>query len=151
MGDSSRGVVDGMELFLNFVWVLIAVFGLSVWRVCWAPGRSGRREPLREWTAIVAALVLLFFAVSLTDDLHSDLVLFEESANGRRQGVTLVSPHSLPLGVKIVGGAVADAPPRLYAFVPFQCLGCVNSLKDISASLSETELLFERGPPSPAL
>jgi hypothetical protein len=140
-----------MELFLNFLWVLIAVSGLGVWRVCWAPGRSGQREPLREWTAIVAALVLLFFAVSLTDDLHSDLVLFEESANGRRQGVALVSPHSLPHDVKIVGGAVADAPPRLHGFVAFQCLGYVNSFEDISASLSETELLFERGPPSLAL
>ncbi len=141
-----------MELFLNFVWVLIAVFGLSVWRVCWAPGRSGRREPLREWTAIVAALVLLFFAVSLTDDLHSDLVLFEESANGRRQGVTLASPHALPLGVKIVGGAVSRRAPTLATpSFRFSALAASIHLKDSSASLSETELLFERGPPSPAL
>jgi hypothetical protein len=70
-----------MESFLNFLWVLIAVFGLSVWRVCWTPARSRRREPLYEWTAVIAALIFLFFAVS-----HSD-------ASGRRQIVALPGAH----------------------------------------------------------
>jgi cytochrome b561 len=137
-----------MELFLNFVWVLIAVFGLSVWRVCWAPGRLGRRQPLREWTAIVAALVFLFFAVSLTDDLHSGLVLFEESANGRRQSVVLASAHASPQDAKNTSAA-AGAWLGHFAWVPqVHCVGIIEPFQQDSPAFLTSDLLPGRGPPS---
>jgi hypothetical protein len=138
-----------MELFLNFLWVLIAVFGLSVWRVCWAPGRSGRREPLHEWTAIVAALVFLFFAVSLTDDLHSDLVLFEESVGGRRQNVTLACANSVPERVReMPGSASAGAVVGLAWFDRIRTIGYLSPFQQTSTSLLDSDLPFGRAPPS---
>ena len=137
-----------MELFLNFVWALIAVFGLSVWRVCWAPGRLGRREPLREWTAIVAALVFLFFAVSLTDDLHSGLVLFEESANGRRQSIVLASAHASPQDVKNTSAAAGASLTNLAWFHQIQCVGFVEPFQQDPRLFLATDLLGGRGPPS---
>lgn len=63
-----------MELLLNILWMLIALGALGVWQFCWARQKQGqRRKPVQEWTAFVCALVFLFFAVSLTDDLHSNL------------------------------------------------------------------------------
>jgi len=136
-----------MELFLNFLWALIAVSGLSVWRLCWAPARSGRREPLREWTAIVAALVLLFFAVSLTDDLHSDLVLFEESSNGRRQSIALASVHSSPQGVKDTSAHAGGVLPALARSHQVHCIGCIFLFKQTFAPLPESGLPLGRAPP----
>jgi hypothetical protein len=141
-----------MELFLNFLWVLIAVFGLSVWRVCWAPGRSGRREPLHEWTAAVAALVFLFFAVSLSDDLHSNLVLFEESASGRRQAVVLASVHSAAHpGTKEVAACSLAVLPRVTWVHRLYPIGYLAPFKQSSLPLSRTDLRFGRAPPLTSL
>lgn len=87
-----------MESFLNLLWVAIAAVAFGFWRTRWRLERSERRrDPLREWTAFACALVLLFFAVSLTDDLHSELVIFDECSASRRHSTTLVcqrhSPH----------------------------------------------------------
>jgi hypothetical protein len=74
-----------MELFLNCLWALIGVFIMCLWRTRWMrQRRDGRREPLREWTAIACALVLLFFAVSLSDDLHAEVMLSDDCFTGRR-------------------------------------------------------------------
>jgi hypothetical protein len=83
-----------MESFLNILWVAMALAAFGVWRTNWLhQHRDGRREPLREWTAFACALVLLFFAVSLTDDLHSDLVIFDECSTIRRHSSALTGPH----------------------------------------------------------
>jgi hypothetical protein len=74
-----------MESFLNFLWVLIAMLLVGLWRMRWVrERRDARREPLREGTAIACALVLLFFAVSLTDDLHAEVMLSDDCFTGRR-------------------------------------------------------------------
>src|ERR1700752_659350 len=68
-----------MELFLNLLWVLIAAGAVGVWAVWWLRAKpQSRREALRESTAMCCALVLLFFAVSLTDDLHAEAMLLDE-------------------------------------------------------------------------
>jgi hypothetical protein len=93
----SLGWTKAMELFLNFLWVLIALAALGVWRVCWMrEQRTQRRNPVREWAAVVCALVLLFFAVSLSDDLHSSLALLEESAASRRHSAYSNAGHPNP-------------------------------------------------------
>jgi hypothetical protein len=83
-----------MELFLNILWVVIAAAGLSVWRIRWVhQPRARQYAAWRQWAAFICALVLLFFMVSLTDDLHSGLIIFEECSAGRRHAVCLVCPH----------------------------------------------------------
>jgi hypothetical protein len=86
-----------MELFLNFVWAMIALAALGTWRACWMhEHRIRRRDPVREWAAVVCGLVLLFFAVSLSDDLHSSFALLDESAAGRRHSLTRNAAHVSP-------------------------------------------------------
>jgi hypothetical protein len=83
-----------MELFLNILWVLITLAGAVIWRTRWTgQARLRRHTAWREWTAFVCAMVLLFFVVSLTDDLHADLMLFEECSSSRRQATCLACPH----------------------------------------------------------
>ena len=95
-----------MELFLNFLWALIALVALGVWRVCWMREQSTqRRDSVREWAAIVCVLVLLFFVVSLSDDLHSSLALLEESAASRRHSAAWNAGHLSP---------DSSCPPPLY-------------------------------------
>src|ERR1700728_2396958 len=76
-----------MELLLNLLWLLIAVALVCVWRTQWSNQRPGTdRRHLQEWSAVSLALVLLFFAVSMSDDMHSEIVALEEcSANKRDQ------------------------------------------------------------------
>jgi hypothetical protein len=85
-----------MESFLNLLWVAIAAAAFCFWRTRWLHERRDHgREPLREWTAFGCALVLLFFAVSLTDDLHSDLVIFDECSVSRRYSPNMARPHDV--------------------------------------------------------
>jgi hypothetical protein len=78
-----------MELFLNLLWVLIAAGAIGVWRMCWRSEKPrSRRDSLREWTAMGCALVLLFFAVSLTDDLYAAAMLLDECSASRRHSLT---------------------------------------------------------------
>ena len=91
-----------MELALNILWLLIAVAGVILWRTSWThQSRTRRHAPWREWTALACALVLLFFVVSLTDDLHAELVVLEDCTNCRRH----VNCHS-----------AAQHPPRTNHF-----------------------------------
>jgi hypothetical protein len=59
-----------MELFLNAVWVLLAVTALT---------RLGRRS-LAATLATVCVLALLFPIISITDDLHATAAAVEEIA-----------------------------------------------------------------------
>lgn len=98
-----------MEAFLNFLWVLIAAVALGIWRTRWQhEQRQSLRDPLREWTAIGCALVLLFFAVSLTDDLHSEIVLFDECSTGRR--FSTCAQHAPQAGKNVQHSGLAMLP-----------------------------------------
>lgn len=138
-----------MEAFLNFLWVLIAAVALRIWRTRWQhEQRKSRRDPVREWTAIGCALVLLFFAVSLTDDLHSEIVLFDESSLGRR---FTSSAHS---SAQAMDNVPHSGPAILPFDLSFQHLGqagiaipeTVFQRRDISVEVSAG-----RAPPSNSL
>jgi hypothetical protein len=85
-----------MELFLNLLWLLIAAALLCTWRTQWVHDR--RRTPRRriqEWSAVCLALVLLFFAVSMSDDMHSEIVALEESSLSKRDQLLPSTSHPL--------------------------------------------------------
>jgi hypothetical protein len=97
-----------MELLLNIVWLLIAVGVLGTWRSHWVYQRKHTlRHSLQEWTAVSVALILLFFAVSMTDDLHAEMVLSEDSSISRRGLSSSASAHPLPH---------SSALPRAYSW-----------------------------------
>jgi hypothetical protein len=74
-----------MELLLNLVWLTIALAAAGVFHIRWQRNRR-QGDPLtsRGWIALACVLVFLFFAISLTDDLHPELVMAEDSSWTRR-------------------------------------------------------------------
>jgi hypothetical protein len=68
-----------MELFLNFIWILLFLPAWSMWR-------RNRRESssARCFLILACALVLLFPVISATDDLHAVPQAMEESNSTKR-------------------------------------------------------------------
>ena len=135
-----------MEVLLNFTWLAIALGGLLLWRKCWAKqGRSSHWHPFWEWTAFICVLVFLFYAVSLTDDLHSELIYFEECAANRRHTTCLACAHHAPpkrvtathYAIRVIPGF----PQRLSA------IGSVIPSKEFSPALSRVGVASGRAPP----
>jgi hypothetical protein len=86
-----------MELALNLLWLLAAA-GVVV---MWSFGRSyeERRTPaeqLRELTALSYLLAALFFAISLSDDLHPTRVLWDDDTKKPHHRLICVNSHSSP-------------------------------------------------------
>jgi len=75
------------ELLLNLFWLLVALVGVGLWRLRWARGCRGaieRRAMVHSAVGLGCVLVMLFFAISLTDDLHAAPVLAEDARSSRR-------------------------------------------------------------------
>jgi hypothetical protein len=75
-----------MELSLNLAWLLLATTSGAVlgWRVFRAKASS--RPFSSKWHFVVAlglSLVILFFVISMTDDLHEQQSIAEESGSSR--------------------------------------------------------------------
>lgn len=144
-----------MELFLNILWVLVALGVLGAWRVRWVRHDGDKRHhPLTEWTAIGSALVLLFFAISLSDDLHQDVVLFSESSTSRRHSVTQVSGPDSPdhRGVTSFGTRLGLAAlPRIAPRASLALFAQVAPPRDVPVPLSQSPLFSGRAPPSLSL
>jgi len=86
-----------MELTLNLVWLAVAVAGILTQTVMLSRARSSRRSRDGQWRKIVAmgcALVILFFVISMTDDLHDQALLLEERKLSRAAFGTKASAHS---------------------------------------------------------
>ena len=138
-----------MELFLNLLWVLIAVGAVGIWRVRWLREKpQSRRESLREWTAMGCALVLLFFAVSLTDDLHAEAMLLDECSVSRRHSIcSHHSEHSRQL-VKETGPAIL---PRVADIESPRAGPQITSIGFYSFTLFVRDFSEGRAPPSAIL
>jgi hypothetical protein len=73
-----------MELFLNLVWLLLALPAYWLWRNA-RGARCGRLfGSLQCFLALAGALILLFPVVSATDDLHAMRAEIEESGPNKR-------------------------------------------------------------------
>jgi hypothetical protein len=75
-----------MELTLNLVWLCVAIVGLKLlWGSLSRADAHSDRSP-SHWRKIVAmscTLVILFFVISMTDDLHDQEILVEENKSSR--------------------------------------------------------------------
>jgi hypothetical protein len=138
-----------MESFLNCLWVVMAMVIMGLWRTRWThEHRDARRDPLREWTALACALVLLFFAVSLSDDLHAEVMLSDDCYTGRRHSSCMhATPHSgkmvRTLAAAIVSGTTSIEAPREIGRVAILDPTCVSSIHHNERS--------GRAPPLPPL
>lgn len=134
-----------MELFLNLLWVLIAAGAIGVWRMCWRREKPrSRRDSLREWTAMGCALVLLFFAVSLTDDLYAAAMLLDECSASRRHSLSSHHAERSKQIVKETGPAIL---PRIASVeFPLSYLCGVN-LSSYAVKFFVHDLSEGRAPP----
>jgi hypothetical protein len=141
-----------MELILNLVWLVIATALVCIWRTQWIPQRSGRaRGRVQEFSAVSLALVLLFFAVSMSDDLHSEIVALEElSANKRDHAHAGVAhPSAEPISIPHpLFGALAAARPL---FADASAVGAVASAKPVFDIHTSIGLKSDRAPPMTVL
>jgi hypothetical protein len=138
-----------MESFLNLLWVAIAAGAFCFWRTRWLhERRDRRRQPLQEWTAFACALVLLFFAVSLTDDLHSELMIFDECSTSRRHSLGLMCPHDTPQHRTVANHSTLAARLKSVSFDPLQDFDRLIPAKEISPSSLELSIRPGRAPPS---
>jgi hypothetical protein len=89
-----------MELALNLIWVCVALSGCALLgnnlsRASGLPaGRTSNRQKI---IAMGCALIILFFVISMTDDLHDQEIFVEESKSLRAMGgsgaISLAAAH----------------------------------------------------------
>jgi hypothetical protein len=137
-----------MELFLNILWVLIALGLLGAWRTRWIHQRRRTlRHCVQEWSAISVALVLLFFAVSMSDDLHSEIVALEDCSATRRASVHSANAHALPQSGVAPHSTVFAIVPGITFFGQPDLLRTLQPVAQPGASLKVDGRSFGRAPP----
>lgn len=138
-----------MELLLNLLWALIATGLVWIWRTRWIRQRRRHdRNSLQEWTALSVALVLLFFAVSMTDDLHSEMAIFEECSTSRRNSPVFVDAHSLLQSGPALHSSGPAVLPRLSSLTSLSAARTVEPVTELWVSLLQSDPGFGRAPPA---
>jgi hypothetical protein len=137
-----------MELFLNLLWMLIAVGLLGAWRTRWVHQRSrAPRHSLQEWSALSIALVLLFFAVSMTDDMHSEIVALEECSTSKRELVCSPGAHSLPQSGTALHTVSWVIAPSVPFFGPLSAIRKFDLAVQVRSSILPSNHSSSRAPP----
>jgi hypothetical protein len=90
-----------MELALNLIWVCVALSGCALLRsnLSRTTGHpAGRTSKRQKIIAMGCALIILFFVISMTDDLHDQEIFVEESkflrVMGGNSSPSLAAAHS---------------------------------------------------------
>jgi hypothetical protein len=117
-----------MELLLNLVWLLIG--GIALWAFLGSPSK-GQRQFLFALVALFCAILLLFPAISVSDDLHFQAFVSEDSSVSKR---LLTAAHTSPIE--------SWAPPLL-AFL-FTLFGRPLWFIRTTKSTSRLSALFDR-------
>ncbi len=111
-----------MEQFLNLFWLAIVLVTTLTWRTVSARQQQGNHyRPLQHAAALGSAFLVLFFPLSMTDDLHPEIMLVE--AGDQRHLIVLACPdqHS-PGGTAVWATCVASNTIRIGQFLAFNCL-----------------------------
>jgi hypothetical protein len=83
-----------METILNLIWLAVTLAALCLWRLRWAGTRRKPGHNVRlEAVAMVCILALLFPVISLTDDLHPEVIPVD-AASSKRALVLLAAQHA---------------------------------------------------------
>jgi hypothetical protein len=86
-----------MELFLNLVWLLIAAESFVWWRQRFMGDgqepRLLRRNHVRA-LALLCALAIYFPVISVSDDLHAEIAVIEDSSALRRSLSSATNGHA---------------------------------------------------------
>jgi hypothetical protein len=140
-----------MEFALNLAWLLlattsVAILGTRVFRV-----DGSKRLEVSQWRFVVAlglSLVILFFVISMTDDLNEQQAIAEESGSSQ----VLLKATSAPSHGKHSTGpdfSHASLTDKLRHSVTNSCFGYVEELRVSESSDVQRISLAVRAPPSP--
>ena len=138
-----------METFLNLVWFGVTLAALWLWRFRWtASRRSQRRDTWQEAVAIVCVLALLFPVISLTDDLHPE-VMPADSISSKRNFCLLAaaSAHAAHSRTASNQRTVFATLPDCSSRVEMAFAGLVQQLEKSGPGFSRTDHTG-RAPPS---
>src|ERR1700745_2041022 len=108
-----------MELTLNLVWVCVAIAAILAQILTLTASGARLRRPagyVRKLMAMGCALVILFFVISMTDDLHNQQVLVEDRKSARIAAATTANPASLRHLLTHL--LLFSAPPTLRSSAP---------------------------------
>lgn len=132
-----------MELLLNLLWLVIAVGSVVIWRGMWRRGKAPSRF---EWVALATMLFLLFPVISLTDDLHEEVVVVE-CATGTKHFLTSAGRAGSHQNVHQFSGAhPAAIRGRGFSAPAFE--GVLPVLQDVFAKVTPpVEFATGRAPP----
>src|SRR6185437_10240778 len=146
----SIALTTSMELLLNILWLLIVLAALGVWCMTWAYDK--RRKPtelLQEWTALTCALVFLFFAVSLSDNLHAAATLCDDAATSRRHSLAWDSGNRSHQNAQRSQASCAAVLSRPLLSVNLQFAERIRlAAAHVDRDLKETSLFGRSPPPS---
>jgi hypothetical protein len=137
-----------LEALLNLFWLILALAALALWATRRGRARlKSRFSPCIEVVALVCVLVLLFFSISLTDDLHSEIILITDSSSGRRSlpFVSAVKPHKQSASLS-APALIVVLPTRPSVPIPIVC-GLVNRRIALSPQFFLGRSPSNRAPP----
>ena len=137
------------EILLNLLWLVIATVLVVTWRVRWSQQRRlTRRSRSQEWIALACSLVLLFFAVSLSDDLREEVILFDASSFGRKQASCIASVHSSNQAQKLTSTPGWAVLPCLSATLFDRSFERIPIRSTIAFAVAAREFSPVRAPPT---
>lgn len=137
-----------MELFLNILWLMIALGALAVWHLDWKrQQRPSPPKPLQEWTAFACALVFVFFAVSLSDDLHAAEILADDCATGRHHSLVWNCGHRAHQSATCAHAPSIAVFPHASSSVPVRVFAQIAPVALTFAPAADLDLAASRAPP----
>lgn len=137
-----------MELALNLVWLFLAIVSLFAFAVRrrFRPAPSKQRR-VSEWHTLVAlccALVILFFVISMTDDLHEQQVASEESRSPKLVATDADSHGKHSYAGDSFDASCATPEPESLSLTH---VSNVSPLVPIDSGIGRTSPLSGRDPP----
>jgi len=142
--------LESMELALNLVWVCVAIVGIGLLCRSLSHTTACPDRPASHWRKIVAmscALIILFFVISMTDDLHDQEIAVEENKSSRIVLTTGISAASAPSHA-ITAVFLMDSALANFAHALPSLPRPIDRPKVISAAAILCNHLHERAPPA---
>ena len=124
-----------MEISLNLLWLGVALIAISVWIFRWRSASAA--SAISGAVALGCAVILLFPSISVTDDLHPQIVALD-AAGGKRNMCRLISCAGRGLSQN---SATALKLPH-HAFVAVQSNLSIGDAFTISGSVTEKSSLY---------
>ncbi len=137
-----------VEALLNLAWLVIAIVAICVFRAIW---RKRTATTLSEWVALGTFLFLLFPVISLTDDLHPELILAEASTSKKHY---LLSSARGPSSQSRASGPAASHPAiswKWHSANPLTEFAPITFLNTLASPSAPPRLTSGRSPPFASL